>query len=178
MRRSDCGTPFFVFRFYEIELAQFFSTAFFYAWAKFFLSCFWAFCAFGFRFCEICGVIGEKNRGVLQVSTENKRNEKMRVEKTLNQDVLAGAVAMLQRHVPDLTPTSLVNALTNYGEEVKRPAPMGKPLTRREAAELLSLSLVSLDKLIKAGRLHASRIGRRVLIDAEAIRNIMREGEA
>ena len=102
----------------------------------------------------------------------------MRVEKTLNQDVLAGAVAMLQRHVPDLTPTSLVNALTNYGEEVKRPAPMGKPLTRREAAELLSLSLVSLDKLIKAGRLHASRIGRRVLIDAEAIRNIMREGEA
>ena len=125
--------------------------------------------------------IGEKNRGVLQTSIQKqKETQKMHVERTLNQDVLIGAVAMLQRHVPDLTPTSLVNALTAYGEkaETVKAKTIEKPLTRREAAELLSLSLVSLDKLIKAGRLHASRIGRRVLIDAEAIRNIMKEAEA
>ena len=43
----------------------------------------------------------------------------MQIKQTLNEDTLAGAVAMLQRHVPDLTPTSLVNALTAYGEKAE-----------------------------------------------------------
>ena len=100
----------------------------------------------------------------------------MQIKQTLNEDTLAGAVAMLQRHVPDLTPTSLVNALTAYGEntETMKGQTIEKPLTRREAAELLSMSLPTFDKLIKTRRIHASKIGRRVLIDAGEIRNILK----
>lgn len=98
----------------------------------------------------------------------------MQIEKTLNPDILAGAVALLQRHVPDLTPTALVNAIRNFDTEARphmNTSTMEKPLSRKEAADLLGISLVTLDKMIRNQTLAAVRIGRHVRIPAEVVRN-------
>ena len=98
----------------------------------------------------------------------------MQIEKTLNQDVLAGAVALLRRHIPELTPATLVNAIRNFDTEAKphtNTSAMEKPLSRKEAADLLGISLVTLDKMIRNQTLAAVRIGRHVRIPAEVVRN-------
>lgn len=45
-----------------------------------------------------------------------------------------------------------------------------KMLTREEAAEMLRVSVRTLDTLIKDGRIGAARIGRRVLVSTDALR--------
>ena len=105
----------------------------------------------------------------------------MQIEKSLNQDVLVGAVALLQRHVPDLTPTTLVNAIRNFDTEGKpHTAEIEKPLSRKEAADLLRVSLVTLDKFIRTGALPSVKIGRHVRIPANAVRDAItgKEGGA
>jgi len=54
--------------------------------------------------------------------------------------------------------------------------PLGKVLyTKREAAQLLSISVRSLDYLISSQQLPTRRIGRRVLIHHESIEQFARE---
>jgi excisionase family DNA binding protein len=52
-------------------------------------------------------------------------------------------------------------------------------LNRKEAANALSLGIRTVDQLIRTGRLPAKRIGRRVLVPAQSIRNfaLLIEGE-
>ena len=40
---------------------------------------------------------------------------------------------------------------------------------RPQAARLLNVSVTTLDRQIKAGRIHAARIGRRVVVSAQAL---------
>ncbi len=96
----------------------------------------------------------------------------MQIKSSLNPDAISGAVGLLQRHVPDLTPTTLVNAIRNFDTEAKpHTAEMEKPLSRKEAADLLRVSLVTLDKFIRTGALPSVKIGRHVRIPANAVRD-------
>jgi excisionase family DNA binding protein len=48
-------------------------------------------------------------------------------------------------------------------------------LNRKEAASLLSVSVQSLDKLVHLGRLRCIRVGKRLLIPAEALQEFTGE---
>lgn len=52
-----------------------------------------------------------------------------------------------------------------------------KTLTRREAANALNMSLPTLDKLIDSGEIRAKKVGRKVVIPATEIENLLSAGE-
>ena len=80
---------------------------------------------------------------------------------------------MLQQYVPTLSATGLVEALTHREPAVPAPA-LRKPLTRREAAEVLQVSLASVNRYIKAGTLRAYKIGKRLVrIDPRSIEALL-----
>ena len=51
-------------------------------------------------------------------------------------------------------------------------------LKREETAQDLRVSVTTVDRLIKAGKLRAARIGRRVVVSPQAIEQFRREAEA
>lgn len=51
-----------------------------------------------------------------------------------------------------------------------------KVYTRREACAVLRIGITKLKELISSGELPVRRVGRRVLITEEAIREFLREG--
>jgi excisionase family DNA binding protein len=103
----------------------------------------------------------------------------MQIKETLSQEIIEDVCFLLRRYIPELTPTSLVNALKEYGNntEATKEQAIDKPLTRIETAKLLSMSLPTLDKLIKNGLIHANVIGRRVLINPEEIKRLLKREE-
>lgn len=102
----------------------------------------------------------------------------MQIKSSLNPDAISGAVGLLQRHVPDLTPKTLVAAIRGFDEEHdgRQKPTIEKPLSRKQVAELLGVSLVTVDKFIRNGELHAVKIGRHVRIDVESMRQFMENG--
>ena len=50
-------------------------------------------------------------------------------------------------------------------------------LDREEAARTLRVSVTTIDRLIKAGKLRAAKIGRRVVVSHQAIEAFRREAE-
>ena len=98
----------------------------------------------------------------------------MQIEKTLTKDLLEGAVALLGRHVPELTAATLLAAIRTYGCQ---PQPqqnhVTKPLTRKQAGEFLQVSLPTLDALIRSGKIKAVKVGRGIRIDANSVKKII-----
>ena len=91
--------------------------------------------------------------------------------KQITPPILTAATGLLQPFYPELTPTKLLSMLKNAGkpEEI-----VERPLTRRQAANLLAISLPTLDRHIKSGILRASKIGpRAVRIDPDSIRELL-----
>lgn len=85
--------------------------------------------------------------------------------------ILAAACGMLQPFFPELTPQGLLSMLKNAG---KSETLTERPLTRQQAAALLSVSLPTLDRHIKSGILRASKIGpRAVRIDPASVRELL-----
>ena len=76
--------------------------------------------------------------------------------------IVNAAIAMLQPYVPELSATGFVEALTNREPTPAEPT-IRKPLTRAEAAEILQVSINSINRYIKAGILRASKIGKRLV---------------
>ena len=98
-------------------------------------------------------------------------NEGKKNEKSNPPPILAAACGMLQPFFPELTPTKLLSMLKNAGkpEEI-----VERPLTRRQAATLLAISLPTLDRHIKSGILRASKIGpRSVRVDPTSVRELL-----
>ncbi len=84
--------------------------------------------------------------------------------------ILAAACGMLQPFFPELTPQGLLSMLNAEKSEKQ----MERPLTRRQAAALLSVSLPTLDRHIKSGILRASKIGPRVVrVDPASVRELL-----
>ena len=87
--------------------------------------------------------------------------------------IVSTAVSVIQPYCPDLSPAGLIEALRRIAQP--RPvAPPRKPLTRRQAAEILQVSLASINRYVKAGTLRAYKIGKRLVrIDPASVEALM-----
>ena len=97
----------------------------------------------------------------------------MRIQNLSHAIVLNTAVNLLREHYPALTSEQLHAALSH--SEIQNN--VQKKLTRRECAELLGVSVNSVNRYIKNGRLKAVNISPRLVrIDPESVRELLNSG--
>lgn len=90
----------------------------------------------------------------------------------INSQVLEGAVALLRSAVPEITPEKLVAALKSYNSTLAN-APE-KPYTRQEVCNLLSISIPTLHRMIKAGAVRKIVVSKHsVRIDPASVRELL-----
>ena len=87
--------------------------------------------------------------------------------------IVSAAVAILQPYYKELSPASLIEAL-KHREPPQPAATLRKPLTRREAAEVLKVSISTINRFVKAGTLKAAKVGKRLIrIDSRSVENLL-----
>lgn len=84
--------------------------------------------------------------------------------KTPTPAVLSAAVAILQPYIPELSPHNLIEALKNHNPDEPKQAVKKQPLTRQEVAQLLQISLNTVNRYLNQGKL------RRVQLSSHAVR--------
>lgn len=95
----------------------------------------------------------------------------MKIQTKITPTVIQAAVAMLSPYVPEISPQSLIQALSDYGT---KSATIEKPLTRKEAAEILGVSLPTINRLLNAGTLRRIRITpAAVKVDPASVRALL-----
>ena len=96
----------------------------------------------------------------------------MKIQTKITPAVIQAAVALLSPYVPEISPQSLIGALRDYGTAA---APtIERPLTRREAAAVLGVSLPTINRLLNAGtlrRIHITRTA--VKVDPASVRALL-----
>lgn len=98
----------------------------------------------------------------------------MQIKQRITPAILAAATGMLQPFVPDLTPQGLLAALKNHEAGQPAAAIVERPLTRKEAAALLAVSLNSVNRYMNTGLLRRVKIGARVVrIDPVSVRALL-----
>ena len=111
----------------------------------------------------------------LQTETTNQHQgeKSMRIQNQSHAIVLNTAVNLLREHYPALTSEQLHAALSH--SEIQNN--VQKKLTRRECAELLGVSVNSVNRYIKNGKLKAVNISPRLVhIDPESVRELLNSG--
>lgn len=98
----------------------------------------------------------------------------MKINSKISSAVLSAATGLLQPYIPELSPGALIDALKAYD---KKQTGHARPLTRDEAAELLSVSRATVDRYIREGRLQSVRVGRRLIrITSESVDALLTPG--
>ena len=77
-------------------------------------------------------------------------------------EITVAAVGMLQTYIPGLSPEKLIECLRGSESAPTSPKPE-KPLTRKETANLLSVSLSTVNRYIKSGQLTPVHVGPRLV---------------
>ncbi|MDQ0287982.1 helix-turn-helix transcriptional regulator [Oligosphaera ethanolica] len=90
----------------------------------------------------------------------------MQLRDNITPSVLTAAVGLLAPFAPDLSPRSLVAAIKAYkADPTADPTGLAaRPLTRRQVAETLGISLQSVSRMMNDGRL------RRIVLSAKSVR--------
>lgn len=101
----------------------------------------------------------------------------MKIKDSIKKEIIAAAVGMLSPFVENLTPTSLIAALTEYAED----KPVGhnqvrRPHTIKDVMETLQLSKPSVFKLINQGKLKRIKLGSTTRITPESLDQLILEG--
>ena len=97
--------------------------------------------------------------------------------KRISPQVLAAATGLLQPFIPEISAENLVTALKNFAIRKQDSIITERLLTRKEASNLLSISIQTLDRYIKSGILRSSKIGpRSVRIDPASVRELLAGG--
>ena len=87
----------------------------------------------------------------------------MMIKPTVSPQVISAATSMLQAYIPDLSPKALIGALRAY-EPGKAPGnDEPRPLTRQEAAALLSVSVNSINTYLNKGILRRIKLTNRAV---------------
>ena len=108
----------------------------------------------------------------------------MTINKNLSTETLNAATAVLSPYVLGLSAAELLKALESYNEEgeasaSKQNSRPQKPYTRKEAAEMLSVSVPTIDRYMADGRLTRVRYSARAIrISAESVHKLMKGGVA
>ena len=88
--------------------------------------------------------------------------------------IASAAVALLQNYFPGLSPEDLLQALGDRNKPTPAAPTFRKPLTRREAAEILQVSINSINRYIRSGLLKAHKLGRRLVrIDPRSLEELL-----
>lgn len=86
----------------------------------------------------------------------------MQVQNRITPAVITAATSLLQPYCPELNPNNLILALKAWGEETREPKPKNaeieKPLTRFEVANLLGVSLPTVNRMMNDGRLQKIKL--------------------
>lgn len=94
----------------------------------------------------------------------------MNLKNSIPSPMLAAAVTILQPYAPELNAEKLVCALKSVDiQEKKMTSDIEKPLTKKETTEILLVTMPTLDKLIKEGKIKAVKLGRLVRIDRASV---------
>lgn len=103
----------------------------------------------------------------------------MKINKSLSTETLNAATAVLSPYVLGLSAAELLKALESYNEEgeasvSKQNSRPQKPYTRKEAAEVLGISIPSVDRYLASGHLTRVRYSARAIrISAESVHKLM-----
>ena len=103
------------------------------------------------------------------------------MEKKVSAEIVTAAAAMLSTCIPGLTPAALLNALENINAPNASPdrdARPQKPYTRKGAAEMLGVSVPTVDRYMATGRLTRVRYSPRAIrISADSVYKLMKGGD-
>ena len=98
--------------------------------------------------------------------------------KLVPEAIVNAAVAMLAPYFPGVTTTGLAEALKHREPTATKPTPR-KPLTRHQAAEILQISLASVNRRMKDGTLRWFKISPRLVrIDPASVEALMQAAPA
>ena len=95
-------------------------------------------------------------------------------------EIVTAAATMLSPYISGLSPGALLQALETYNPNATsdKDARPKKPLTRKEAAKELGVSVQSVDRYLATGRLTRVQYSPRAIrISAESVYNMMKGGE-
>ena len=95
-------------------------------------------------------------------------------KRTVPEAILDAAVAVLKPYVPGLTATELIEALGNRNKTTTASPTLRKPLTRKQAAEILQVSIASVNCRMKDGTLRWFKISPRLVrIDPISVEELL-----
>lgn len=97
----------------------------------------------------------------------------MEIKRCVTEDALTGATLLLKKYCPELEPDKLVQAIQNYqpGTPAQR---QEKPLTKKQAAECLGVSLPTIDRWLKRGVIRYVKLGgTTVRIDPQSVKEAL-----
>lgn len=96
----------------------------------------------------------------------------MKIKSTIPPALIASATVLLQEYIPELSPTSLIEALQQYGDNDRRSFKMVsfQGISCREAAEILGCSSGTIVNYLRNGQLKGGKIGpRKWKIDPKSV---------
>lgn len=97
----------------------------------------------------------------------------MQLTKNYSPDVLKAGVNLLAMVYPELTPSTLVDALRAYGTKSQKPKAK-ETVTIQEASDILGVTKVSIHRYIKQGLLPRIKISaKNVKIPLDAIQELL-----
>ena len=103
----------------------------------------------------------------------------MQIANRITPAVIQAATAMLSPYIPEISPTGLIAALREYKGNDTGAGKQQKPYTRQEVAELLGLSLMTVNRMMNRGTLKRIHVGERaVRIDAESVKTLLADDVA
>ena len=108
----------------------------------------------------------------------------MKIHKKISFETLNAATAVLSQYVPGLSANDLLKAIESYNMDSEAAASKQntrpqKPYTREEAAEMLGLSIPTIDRYMAQGKLHRIRYSTHsVRITPESVHKLMEGGAA
>lgn len=98
-------------------------------------------------------------------------------QKEIPSEIMLATVGLLLPYIPNITSSSLKDALETINApsaETEKNLRPQKPYTRREAAEILGVSIPSIDRYMADGRLTRVRYSARAIrISAESVHKLM-----
>ncbi len=98
----------------------------------------------------------------------------MKINSKISTDILGAVSKILEPYIPELTATPLVKALKTFEHTQEAHTQPAVPLTRKEAAALLKVSLPTIHRFIRAGLLTRVKIGQRLVrITPESVENLL-----
>lgn len=109
-----------------------------------------------------------------QLRTATKGNATMEIKTKITPQVIAAVTGLLQPYIPDLSPQGLVSALKEYSTNKPKPETDNRPLTRKEAADLLKCSKNTISRYLTIGKLRRIPLTERSCrIDPASVRALL-----